>query len=142
MKFETYVWLCDLDDVVKETNKALLVSVGTTRSGLPIEMFIPKSVVVLKEAKVTTGMIVHMYVPLYIAKNKGIGWHIDDNSLPDGYVKYSDNYSNSYKQCDNNCNTCHCDKTTGSSHVSNKGTTINNYIDPDDYGYNWPDEEF
>lgn len=119
-KLETYVWLCDLDNVVKETDLALLVSLGTTCSGLPIEAFIPKSVIVLKEDRATTGVVQHVYVPLYVAKSKGIGWYINDNALPEGYVKYSDSHYHQNKKKQGHCNNCNCCDDNGNNDWSDE----------------------
>lgn len=97
---ETFVWLCDFSNYIKTSasGQALLFVVGTTCSGLPIEVFIPKSTIILKHDSVNRG-VVHVYVPMNIAKDKGIGWHLsndyDDNIvrrtavLPEGYFWYS-----------------------------------------------------
>lgn len=98
---EIYIWLCDLNDAVNETEKAIKFSVGTTCSGLPIEVFIPKSVIILKVNKnLCDGGLKHVYIPLNIARNKGIGWHIVDEYtyLPDGYMAYNEHMQYNYQQ--------------------------------------------
>lgn len=106
LKPTVYVWLCDLGNKVKETEKAVLFSIGKTRSGLSIETYIPKSTIIISKDKQRKG-VKHVYVPLYIAKNKGVGWHDESTTfLGDDYISYNDMISRTYSNATSNHDYC------------------------------------
>nr|DAO15224.1 MAG TPA: hypothetical protein [Caudoviricetes sp.] len=70
--------------VRKETEKAILYQVGTSAMGLPIETYLPKSELFEKDG--------YFYIPLWLAKQKGMGWYLDNQEYnntykPNGFEK-------------------------------------------------------
>lgn len=122
LKPTMYVWLCDLSNKTKETEKAVLFSIGKTCSGLPIEAYIPKSTIIISKDKQRKG-VKHVYVPLYVAKNKGVGWHDEATTyLQDDYISYNDMISRTSRT------------------YSNATSNHDYYDDVDDYSCNGYDD--
>ena len=74
------VCIGEMKHIVKTTDKAILFCIGKTYLGLPIEVFFP-----ITEVKVYQD---NLFVPLWLAKNKGVGWYLEDNfnnDLPFGF---------------------------------------------------------
>ena len=71
------VCIGDSKNIVKETEKAILYKVGTTNLGLPIEVFFPKS-----RIYENSNML---FIPISLAKQKGIGWYLNINNDYEDY---------------------------------------------------------
>ena len=65
-------------NIVKVREKSILYRLGLTSTGLPIEINLPKSNSYIKDNK-------YLYVPLWLAKQKGIGWYLqsEENYISD-----------------------------------------------------------
>lgn len=84
-KGETYIKIGDIDNIIKVTSKAILYQIGRTIYDLPIEVYIPKSVIYTNEYG-------ELYIPLNFAKTKGIGWYVKNNN--DDF--FTSSYNNSF----------------------------------------------
>lgn len=80
---ENQTYYSDLDlvdigsykNIVKTKQKSILFRLGTTDTGLPIETYLPKNYTYLN---VVNNSIC---IPLWLAKNKGIGWYLEPKKL-------------------------------------------------------------
>lgn len=78
--------------VRKETEKAILYQIGTSTMGLPIETYIPKSELLERDN--------YFYIPLWLAKQKGMGWYLNTEVQDNIYS------TNGFNKVFNN----HCDE--------------------------------
>lgn len=79
---ENQIYHSDLDlveignykNIVKFRQKSVLFKLGITDTGLPIETYLPKNYLFL-------DMYNNICIPLWLAKNKGIGWYLESKNL-------------------------------------------------------------
>lgn len=80
---ENQIYHSDLDlveigsyrNIVKTKQKSILFKLGTTDTGLAIETYLPKSYTYLNLINN------NICIPLWLAKDKGIGWYLESKKL-------------------------------------------------------------